>query len=263
MLVGYADAVSAVPVLIAFEGGEGSGKSTQIEALAASLRADGTSGAGQLRARRHRRSASAIRELVLHTDEAIAPAGRGAAVRRRPGPSRAAPSSGRRSTPARSCCSIATSTRRWPIRAPAASWPRPRSAQLSHWATGGLRARPDRCVLDIAGGDGLARARGRSAADRLERESLEFHERVRAGLPALRRRRTAAISGARRRAVRSARSRPTVAAAVQPPIARVPACDDARVGRPDRPGRDGRGAAGRRGGRGRGRGRASRSRPAR
>ena len=51
-------------------------------------------------------------------------------------------------------------------------------AAISRWATQGLR--PDLTVLlDLPPETGLARARGRADADRLESESLEFHQRVR------------------------------------------------------------------------------------
>jgi dTMP kinase len=55
---------------------------------------------------------------------------------------------------------------------------------LSRWATQGLV--PDLTVLlDLPPEEGLARARGRSTADRMEAESLEFHRRVRATFRAL------------------------------------------------------------------------------
>ena len=55
---------------------------------------------------------------------------------------------------------------------------------LSRWATEGLQ--PDLTVLlDLPPETGLARARGRAVADRLESESLEFHQRVRQTFRAL------------------------------------------------------------------------------
>jgi dTMP kinase len=55
---------------------------------------------------------------------------------------------------------------------------------LSRWATQGLQ--PDLTVLlDLPPEVGLARARGRAVADRLESESLEFHQRVRQTFRAL------------------------------------------------------------------------------
>lgn len=49
---------------------------------------------------------------------------------------------------------------------------------ISRWATQGLRPELT-LLLDLPPEVGLARARGRAAADRLESESLDFHQRVR------------------------------------------------------------------------------------
>ncbi|SDX70408.1 thymidylate kinase [Modestobacter sp. DSM 44400] len=55
---------------------------------------------------------------------------------------------------------------------------------ISRWATQGLQ--PDLTVLlDLPPETGLARARGRATADRLEAESLDFHQRVRRTFAAL------------------------------------------------------------------------------
>jgi dTMP kinase len=55
---------------------------------------------------------------------------------------------------------------------------------LSRWATQGLQ--PDLTVLlDLPPEQGLARAKGRAAADRIESESMEFHRRVRQTFRAL------------------------------------------------------------------------------
>jgi dTMP kinase len=55
---------------------------------------------------------------------------------------------------------------------------------LSRWATEDLA--PDLTVLlDLPPEIGLARARGRAVADRLESESLDFHQRVRQTFRAL------------------------------------------------------------------------------
>jgi dTMP kinase len=51
-------------------------------------------------------------------------------------------------------------------------------AGISRWATQGLVPALT-VLLDLPPETGLARARGRAAADRIEAESLDFHERVR------------------------------------------------------------------------------------
>ncbi len=165
-------------MLIAFEGGEGSGKSTQIDALAATLREVGHAvrvsyepGATPVGQR--------IRNLVLHTDEIIAPraeamlfaADRAHHVHTVVRPALAAGEVVLLDRFIDSSLAYQGAGRELAV---------DDIRRLSLWATGGLR--PDLTVLlDLAASEGLARARGRSDFDRLERESIEFHERVRTG----------------------------------------------------------------------------------
>jgi len=175
-------------VLIAFEGGEGSGKSTQAERLAGWLRERGAAvtvthepGATEFGARlRHILLEAADGELTSraeallfaadraqHVDAVIRPAlDRGDVVitDRYVDSSLAYQGAGR---------SLALEDVR----------------RLSRWATSGLE--PDLTVLlDVDPELGLDRARAREAVqdeepDRLERESLEFHRRVRQAFRAL------------------------------------------------------------------------------
>jgi dTMP kinase len=201
-------------MLIAFEGGEGSGKSTQIAALAESLRTTGRTvlvsfepGATPIGQR--------IRELVLHTDEKIAPraeallfaADRAHHVRTVVRPALDAGSVVLLDRFVDSSIAYQGAGRELAdadVR------------RLSEWATEGLVA--DLTVLlDLPVRDGLARARGRTAtaaADRLERESLEFHERVRQAYLAL-----AAAEPDRYLVVDAARPIDEVAAAVAAGVA--------------------------------------------
>ncbi len=167
-------------VLVAFEGGEGAGKSTQVTALAALLRAAGrdveiTHEPGATRI------GAAIRELLLdpasaglsaraeamlyaadraeHVDTTIGPAlARGAVVitDRYVDSSLAYQGAGRPLDP-------------------------DQVEALNEWATGGLR--PDlTLLLDVDPAVGLARA---GEPDRLEAEPLAFHQAVRGGFLAL------------------------------------------------------------------------------
>jgi dTMP kinase len=170
-------------MLIAFEGGEGAGKSTQIAALAEAMRTAGRTvvvsfepGATPIGQR--------IRELVLHTDNKIAPraeallfaADRAQHVRTVVRPALDAGSVVLLDRFVDSSIAYQGAGREL-----AAADVR----RLSDWATEGLV--PDLTVLlDLPVREGLARARGRTGtADRLEAESLEFHERVRQAFLAL------------------------------------------------------------------------------
>jgi dTMP kinase len=169
------------PLFIAFEGGEGSGKSTQIALLA-----DWLTGQGQPVFATHEPGATsvgkAIRALLLETDEPITPrseallfaADRAHHVETEIRPKLAA---GQHVL----CDRYVDSSIAY--QGTGRTLSTAEVARLSRWATEGLL--PDLTVLlDIDPRIGLARAGGRAGEtgpDRLEREQLAFHERVRAG----------------------------------------------------------------------------------
>src|SRR5688500_7249153 len=164
-------------VLIAFEGGEGAGKSTQARRLQEWLTREGLVS----RATREPgapRSGAGIRGSVVdraHTGiaaraEALLDAADGAqhvhGVLR---PGREAGEVGITDRFVDSSLAYQGAGRTIPL---------DDVRMLSRWATEGLQ--PDLTVLlDLPPEVGLARARGRAAADRLESESLDFHQRVR------------------------------------------------------------------------------------
>jgi dTMP kinase len=163
-------------LFIAFEGGEGSGKSTQIAALADRLREDGHDvvvtyepGATAV--------GSQIRELVLHHTQPLGPRSEAmlfAADRAHHVDSviRPALAEGKVVLTDRFIDSSLA------YQGVGRGLPLDEVRQLSQWATRGLV--PDlTIVLDLPPSEGLSRVFGRGSADKLERESLEFHERVR------------------------------------------------------------------------------------
>jgi dTMP kinase len=166
-------------VFVVFEGGEGSGKSTQVDALADVLRQQGREvvvtrepGATDVGRR--------IRQMVLGDAAGGGPSPRAEALLYaadrahhvatvvRPALQRGAVVISDRYVD--SSLAYQGAGRTLPVNE--VSW-------LSSWATGGLK--PDLVVLlDIDSASGLARIATRGGrADRLEAESLDFHERVR------------------------------------------------------------------------------------
>ena len=169
-------------VFVAFEGGEGAGKSTQIALLASALRAGGRRvtvthepGATPVGSR--------IRDLVLHHAEPLTARAEALLF--------AADRAHHVETvikPALDAGEVVLSDRFIDSSLAYQGVGRKLNVdeieRVSHWATGGLR--PDLTVLlDLPATQGLARANGRGAADKLESESTEFHEQVRAAFRAL------------------------------------------------------------------------------
>ena len=164
-------------VFVCFEGGEGAGKSTQSRAARATgwrpratpscspsspaTPRSARSCAGSCSTRRPASCRDRTEALLYAADKAEHVDTRRAA---------------RRSTGARSSSPTATSTRRWPTRAPAATCATsPRSSGSRAGPPHGLRPHLT-VLLDLEPELGLGRFDRR---DRIEAESLEFHQRVR------------------------------------------------------------------------------------
>jgi dTMP kinase len=166
-------------LFVVFEGGEGSGKSTQAELLAAALVGEGRDvvltrepGATEIGQR--------IRGLLLdHHPSGIAITPRAEALLYAADRAHHVASVVR---PALAKGAVVVSDRyidsSLAYQGAGRTLPAEDVSWLSAWATGGLR--PDLVVLlDVDPSIGLARAEHRGGVDRLEGESLEFHERVR------------------------------------------------------------------------------------
>lgn len=251
--LGVAEASPRAGVFVVFEGGEGAGKSTQIGLLAQTLRGQGREvvvtrepGATEVGAR--------IRKMVLETHTTTSgPVGATALAPRAEALLYAADRAHHVSTvvrPALRRGDIVVSDRyvdsSLAYQGAGRTLPVDEVSWLSAWATGGLK--PDLVVLlDVEPGVGLGRVSRRGEADRLERESLDFHERVRQGFLDL-----AAADPARYLVLDGTRDEHQLAAEIAARVARLlppvtpggepgdsaPGGDPARDG--DRPGQAGR-----------------------
>jgi dTMP kinase len=164
--------------LITLEGGEGAGKSTVLEAVRAALtsrgidvvvtREPGGTAAGE-----------AIRSVLLDTrhhglcaesELLLMFAARAQLVREVIEPALAA---------GRWVLSDRFTDASYAYQGGGRGQPEARIANLEHWAASGVT--PDlTLLLDLPVADGMARANGRGAADRIEMEKADFFERVRA-----------------------------------------------------------------------------------
>jgi len=170
-------------VLIAFEGGEGAGKSTQVRRLQEWLTGEGLVARGTFEPGATP-SGGRIRAIVLD------PASAGLSAR-----SEALLYAADRAQhvhdvlrPALDAGEVVITDRfvdsSLAYQGAGRTIPMDDVRSISRWATQGLQ--PDLTVLlDLPPEVGLARARGRAAADRLESESLDFHQRVRRTFRAL------------------------------------------------------------------------------
>jgi dTMP kinase len=170
-------------VLIAFEGGEGAGKSTQVRRLQEWLTEEGLASRGTFEPGATP-SGGRIRSIVLD------PASAGLSPR-----SEALLYAADRAQhvndvlrPALDAGEVVITDRfvdsSLAYQGAGRAIPMDDVRSISRWATQGLQ--PDLTVLlDLPPEVGLARARGRAAADRLESESLDFHQRVRRTFTAL------------------------------------------------------------------------------
>jgi dTMP kinase len=169
-------------LFVAFEGGEGAGKSTQVELLARTLRDTGR----QVTVTREPGATAAgerIRDLLLHSSEPLSPraeallfaADRADHVERVIRPALAAGHVVLTDRYVDSSLAYQGAGRDLTV---------DEVRKVSKWATGDLH--PDLTVLlDLPPAVGLARASGRGSSDKLEGESLEFHQTVRAAFRAL------------------------------------------------------------------------------
>jgi dTMP kinase len=172
--------VSGRALFVAFEGGEGAGKSTQIARAAAALRRQGRE-VVETREPGGTALGRELRRLVLAPDAEVTPRAEALLY----GADRAQHVD-TVIRPALAAGAVVLTDRYVDstLAYQGAGRGLPDASVVTQWATGGLT--PDLTVLlDLDPRVGLARAGARSAPDRLEAASLEFHDAVRAGFRAL------------------------------------------------------------------------------